>query len=152
MAGRDLDLVEKLNEDERAIRRRRLRAVSPDDGKYAEDANDLRLFFSPEAEWLACARFQLSLLEARKEFGQAKQRHVDEVFAALENIDPLNMALLEEKVTRHDQLAVIEEIGRFVSPETKALLHTGTTSYDILDTAKAYMFKRVGFEVIRSEA
>ena len=144
-----MDLVGKLSVNERAIRRHRLRAVSPDDGKYAEDANDLRLFLSPEAEWLACARFQLSLLEARKEFGQAKQRHVDEVFAALENIDPLNMALLEEKVTRHDQLAVIEEIGRFVSPETKALLHPGTTSYDILDTVRSHLFGKAWDKVMQ---
>ena len=61
--------------------------------------------------------------------------------AALDKIDPLNMALLEERVTRHDQLAVIEEIGRFVSPETKALLHPGTTSYDILDSVRSSLFR-----------
>jgi fumarate hydratase class II len=44
---------------------------------------------------------------------------------------------------------VIEEIGRYVSPETKALLHPGTTSYDILDTARSYLYKKAWNEVIR---
>ncbi len=61
------------------------------------------------------------------------------------------MSLLEDQVTRHDQLAVIEEIGRFVSSETKALLHPGTTSYDILDTARAYLLKGAWKDIIRPE-
>ena len=149
MAEKDLDLVGKLKPDEVAVRRHRLRAISPDDGKYAEDADDLRRFLSPEAEWRGCARFQYLLLETRMEFGQAERRHVDEVLSALDKIDPLNMALLEEKVTRHDQLAVLEEIGRFVSPETKALLHPGTTSYDILDSARSDLLKRAWGDVVK---
>ena len=151
MAEKDLNLVGKLAPDERAIAEFRLRNISPDDAKYAEASRDLADFLSPKAEWQICAFVQRTLLEARVEFGQAEKRHLDEVDRAMHQISPLNMALLEEKVTKHDQLAVIEEIGRFVSPETKALLHPGTTSYDILDTARAYMFKRAWFEVIRSE-
>jgi len=52
-------------------------------------------------------------------------------------------------VTKHDQLAVIEELGRHISSETKALLHPGTTSYDILDTARSMLFKNAWNEVIR---
>jgi adenylosuccinate lyase len=36
-----------------------------------------------------------------------------------------------------------------VSEQTKALLHPGTTSYDILDTARSYMLKRVYEEQLR---
>src|SRR3989344_5319383 len=43
------------------------------------------------------------------------------------------------------------EIGRHVSPETKALLHPGTTSYDVLDTARAQLIKRAWREVMRPE-
>ena len=141
MKEKILDLVNELSAVEIADLRHRLRAISPDDGKYAEGANELRHFLSPEAEWHGCANFQLLLLDTRREFGQAEQGHVDEVRAALDKIDPLNMALLEERVTKHDQLAVIEEIGRFVSPETKALLHPGTTSYDILDSVRSSLFR-----------
>jgi adenylosuccinate lyase len=62
------------------------------------------------------------------------------------------MALLEEdKRILHDQLAVIAEIGRLVSEETKALLHPGTTSYDIVDTARSYLFKNAWKKVMRPE-
>ena len=108
-------------------------------------------YLSAAAEWKGCAYVQKILLETRAEFGQAEQKNIDEVTAALEKIDPLNMSLLEDQITRHDQLAVIEEIGRFVSQETKALLHPGTTSYDILDTARSYLLKKAWNEVIKPE-
>lgn len=145
----ELDLVSKLDESEVLLLRHSLKCISPDDAKYGETTKQLKDYLSADAEWRACAGIQRVLLETRKEFGQAEQKHVDEVIGALEKIDPLNMALLEEKVTKHDQLAVIEEIGRFVSLETKALLHPGTTSYDILDTARSYLFKKAWKEEIR---
>ncbi len=145
----ELDLVSKLNSEEQSIQRLRLRAVCADDGKYAEDTEAVVPYLSPEAEWHHCARMQQILLEVRAEFGQAEQRHVDEIRAAVQKIDPLNISLLEKKVTKHDQLAVIEELGRFVSPETKALLHPGTTSYDILDTVRAYLMRDAWGNVMR---
>ena len=146
--NKDLDLVSKLESEELAKRRFRLTAISPDDGKYAESGDPLRPYLTPEAEWRVCAGFQLNLLETRMEFGQAQQSHVDEVRAALEKIDPLNMALLEDEL-KHDQQAVLAEIGRFVSPQTKALLHPGTTSYDILDSVRAYLMREAWGKVIR---
>jgi len=147
----DLDLVSKLTGEDQILRRHELRCISPDDAKYAKASNKLINYLSAEAEWKACAYVQEILLGTRVEFGQAEKSDLEEVHNALEKIDPLNMALLEEKVTRHDQLAVIEEIGRFVSPEAKALLHPGTTSYDILDTARSYLFKEAWSNVIRPE-
>ena len=44
MKEKILDLVGKLNAPELAIRRHQLSAVSPDDGKYAGDADELRSF------------------------------------------------------------------------------------------------------------
>ena len=151
MAEKDIDQVGKLTEEQRTIGRIRLNAISPDDGKYGKSADALRPYLSAEAEWRACAYIQELLLETRMEFGQASQKNVDEVKAALEKIDPLNMALLEDNVTRHDQLAVLEELGRFVSPETKALLHPGTTSYDVLDTARSLLLKRAWANVMSLE-
>ncbi|MBI2106009.1 hypothetical protein HYT56_04200 [Candidatus Woesearchaeota archaeon] len=145
------DLVSKLSEDKIIIRRHSLRCISPDDGKYGATSAKLSGYLSAEAEWLSCVYVQKILLETRVEFGNAEQRHVDEVAEALKKIDPLNITLLEAQVTRHDQLAVIEEMGRFVSEETKALLHPGTTSYDILDTARSYLFRKAWNEVIKPE-
>ena len=148
---KDIDLVSKLDDEERIFRRHSLRSISPDDGKYVKTSAKLADYLSAEAEWRCCVHIQKVLLETRVEFGQAKQRHLDEVEKAFDKINPLNITLLEEQVTRHDQLAVIEEIGRYVSEETKALLHPGTTSYDILDTARSYLFKKAWKEAIKPE-
>lgn len=147
----NLDLVSKLSIEEKAIAEFRLKSISPDDGKYGKSADRLRDYLSAEAEWRECARIQAISLEVRADFDQAKKEQVDEVAEALKKISPLNMSLLEELVTKHDQLAVIEEIGRYVQPETKALLHPGTTSYDILDTARSSLLKRAWYEIIRPE-
>ncbi len=142
-AAAEVDQVKRLDPAVVAERRMRLRNVSPDDGKYFETVNPLRDYLTPEAEWRAFANVQHAFIQTRHEYGQATAAQVKEVEEALKKIDPLNMALLEEhKDLKHDQLAVIEEIGRYVSPETKALLHPGTTSYDIVDTANALRYRR----------
>jgi len=143
------DLISSLSKEELSERRFSTLCISPDDAKYYSTSKKLRRFLSAEAEWRECANIQYVLLDTRKEFGKAEQWHVDEVFSALDKIDPLNMTLLEEKITKHDQLAVIEEIGRYVSLETKALLHPGTTSYDIVDTARSSLIKKCWFDVMR---
>ena len=142
MDEKNLDLVSQLTPDEKVIAEFRLRSVCPNDRKYGKTTNKLRDYLSAEAEWKECARIQSVLLEIRANYGQAKPEQVREVVDALDKIDLLNISLLEEKVTNHDQLAVLEEIGRHVSPETKALLHPGTTSYDILDTARTHLIQR----------
>lgn len=146
---KDLDLVSRLSPEELAEREHCMKCISPDDGKYFPVTKDLVDYISVGTEWLTCALIQKVILETRVEFGQAEQKHLDEVITALPKLNPVNMAFLEELITRHDQLGVIEEFGRHVSPETKALLHPGTTSYDILDTARSYLFKKAWFEVIR---
>lgn len=128
-----------------------LRNISPDDAKYAGASSALAGYLSAEAEWLACAYVQKVLLETRAEFDKAGPGNVDEMGEAYGKVHPFSMALIESKVTRHDQLAVIEEIGRYVSEETKSLLHPGTTSYDILDTARSYLFKGAWNDVMRPE-
>jgi adenylosuccinate lyase len=148
MSKEGVDLVSRMSEEEVALARQRLKSISPDDGKYSKDSRALVPYLSAEAEWLACAFVQKVMLETRFQFGLAKQENVDEVCAAYDHFDPLNAAALED-VTKHDQLAVLEEIGRHVSEETKALLHPGTTSYDILETARAYLFRRAWEDVFR---
>ncbi len=148
---KDVDLISKLKPEEKFISEKALKCISPDDSKYRKTSEKLADYLSASAEWMGYAFVQKVLLETRVEFGKAEQKHLDEVISALDKISPLNMDLIEKKITKHDQLAVLEEIGRFVSEETKALLHPGTTSYDVIDTARAYLFKKAWFEVIRPE-
>ncbi len=150
MNEKDLDLVGKLSEEEKAYLNFSLqKTISPNDNKYHKDS--LEKYLSPYNEWMTCAYIQEKLIETRYEFGSAHKWNVDEVTEALKKVDPTNMSLLEKKVTKHDQLAVIEEIGRYVSKETKDLLHPGTTSYDILDTARSYLFKEAWNKIIKPE-
>lgn len=154
MAKQDLDLVSRLSAEDRLIREHRMKSISPDDGKYFSATSALVNCLTPDAEFRACAFVQRVFLETRVEFGKAEQRHLDELDAALPKISPLNIAMIEEDRTlkiEHDQLAVLAEIGRYVSEETASLLHPGTTSYDILDTARSYLFKKAWFEVIRPQ-
>jgi adenylosuccinate lyase len=148
----DLDHVSKLEPQKRFLEEYTLKNISPLDAKYREAAQRLAPYLSADAEWRTFAYVQKVILETRRDFGQAEQWNVDEVEAALKKISPLNMDLLEKEVTKHDQLAVIEEIGRFVSPQTKALMHPGTTSYDIIDTSRAYNFKNAWRVELRPEA
>ncbi|MFA5744065.1 MAG: lyase family protein [Candidatus Nanoarchaeia archaeon] len=130
--------------------------------KYEGKVKDLHeLTFG--AEWEACALVQYYLIETRHEMEQefkAKNpeyipktslENVLEVKKSLDSIMPVRISVIEDEITLHDQLAVIEEIGYYVSEKTKALLHPGTTSYDILDTARAYLFKNA-WKTIREEA
>lgn len=148
----EFDLVSKLSDAERQRKEFTLRCISPDDAKYADASQKLVPYLTAEAEWQQCVEIQKILLETRMEYGLAEKRHLDDMIAAMPEINLLNIALLEDdKRIMHDQLSVIAEIGRHVMPETKALLHPGTTSYDILDTARSYLFRKAWKEVIRPE-
>lgn len=125
-----------------------LKNINPDDAKYASSSEKLSPYFSAEGEWNCFAKVQLVLLETRAEFGKAEQKHVEELRNAIEKYVPLNAARFEDKLN-HDQLAVLEELGQYVSQETKALLHPGTTSYDIVDTSRSYLLQHAWTEVVR---
>lgn len=145
---KDADLVAQLADEERAKKRFALKSFSPDDGKYRKE--ELEKYLTAEAEWRMCALVQRTLLETRVEMGQAHASHLEHLSNALEKLDPLNVDLLERHPEiNHDQLALLEELGRHMPEETKALLHPGTTSYDILDTARSYLFKGAWKQVMR---
>lgn len=144
---RDLDLASKLSPGDKAVAEFRMWAVSPDDWKYAQKV--IWNYLSNWAERKACAYVQLMLLQARRDMWLATDENVTELELAILKFDPLNASLIEKDVTKHDQLAVIEELWRHVSDQTKALLHPGTTSYDVLDTARSYMLKKVYEEQLR---
>ncbi|MCX6742419.1 MAG: lyase family protein [Candidatus Pacearchaeota archaeon] len=151
MAKKSLNLVGRLKKRDVRKRRDALRCISPDDARYTFATNALADYLSYEAEIKTAAYIQYVLLETRAEFGKAERKHVRRVKASLDKFDPLNALLIEDEVTHHDQIAVIDEIGRHVPLETKALLHPGTTSYDIVDTLRAYLLKKAWFEKIRGK-
>ena len=129
-----------------------LQTISPDDGKYGDSSKDLLPYLSAEAEWRAFARVQKVLLETRVAFGKAEKKNLRELEQALGKFDPQQADAFErDQNIAHDQLAVLEELGRRSSPGTKALLHPGTTSYDIVDTARAFLFRDAWNNVVRPQ-
>jgi len=147
----DLNRVSKLGPEQEAIARFRMTTISPDDGKYAKKVDPLRMYLSSGAEWLECAKIQYVLLKTRKSFGQAEESDVRKVSRAIKKFDTLNASLLEEEITKQDQLAVLKELGRGTSMTIEALLHPGTTSYDILDTARSRLLKNAWNDVMKPE-
>jgi len=146
------DLVSKLTPEERAKKEFQMNCISPDDGKYAEASEALAKYLTPRAEWQGCINVQKALLETRVEFEKATQEDLDALNKAIPQVRELNISLLEEdERLKHDQLAVLAELGLHMPEEVEAVLHPGTTSYDILDTARNYLFKKAWNEVIKPE-
>ena len=159
------NFVAELSDQERIEAETRMKTVSPNDGKYYQ--KDLEDYITADAEWMACAKVQLELMRTRVEFGLADEDDLKIVEEAYRNINPLNISLIERRVTKHDQLAVLEEFklrieemfekkeqldffqedreesAKDTAERIQALLHPGTTSYDILDTARSYLLKQV---------
>lgn len=146
----DLDLLGKLAPLDQQRKLFQADCFSPDDAKYADDCSPLVPYLSMGAEWYGCAAFQALLLNTRVSFGQAKRSEANQVKRALSKVSPANMLLLEKKFG-HDQLAVIAEIGRFVPESTKAKLHPGTTSYDVLDTVRSVLYREAWRAQIRPQ-
>lgn len=149
MTEKNIDQVSLLKDRKAQELRFGLHCVNPMDAKYRGKVGTLvETYLSPDAELRANALVQYTLLETLGEYGIVPQQNVEEAKKALQKIDPLNIALLEDNVTQHDQLAVLVEFSRHISPETQAYMHPGTTSYDVVDTSRAFLFKGAWKEYI----
>lgn len=149
---KDIDLFSKLSPEEQKEMDWGLLCVDPLDDKYRKSITPLMPYISKAGEWNYCAQVQAAILLGLEKFKKATEKNVEEIDAVIEQIVPANITLLENDVTHHDQLAVIAELSRYVSEDTARKIHPGTTSYDILDTARNLAFKEAWFDVMRPEA
>lgn len=149
MTDKHNDLISKLSKEELVEENFRMTRICPDDAKYSKKSDPLRPYISFDAEWRGCGEVQKVLLETRVEYGQAKPEDLFLFDKAFQKFNSLNASLIEDLLTHHDQLAVIEEFGRFMPENLKSLLHPGTTSYDILDTARSWLFKNAWNNVMK---
>ena len=120
--------------------------LDPLDIKYY--APELGAFLSMDAEVRYCAKVQQALIVGLRDYGLATDEDVDAMVEAVKLIRPYEVYRLEKEVTKHDQLAVIQELSNHLPEETARKLHPGTTSYDILDTARSRMYKDALQQVI----
>ena len=151
-SNEELDQVGKLEPEDVDFLRSRQKCINPTDAKYGGKNKPLSDYLSPEAEWKTFAKVQCAMVEVQYEMGLCPEDVFNEVRDSLDEIDPLNIMLLEGKITKHDILAVIEEMGKHISHKAKTYLHPATTSYDIIDTARAYLFKGVWEDKIKPKA
>ncbi|MDI6721653.1 MAG: lyase family protein, partial [Candidatus Aenigmarchaeota archaeon] len=132
--------LERLHDElEQRYEESRYENFCPIDFKYHDES--LVPYLSAAAEVRYCARVQAALMDGLREFGRASEGNMRQMKEAIKKISPAKVYFLEREVTRHDQLAVIGAISEHVSEDTALRMHPGTTSYDILDTARACMYK-----------
>lgn len=143
------ELEQKVAALEKKLIEQRQDMVCPLDYKY--DDPEIKKHISSAAVWRGCAEVQLALMKGRLHFEKATPENVAEMEHALTQFSPANADKLEGKL-RHDQLAVIAELAKYVSQDTADKMHPGTTSYDILDTARNKKFKDVAQKVIIPKA
>lgn len=133
------EIITGLDQLEKMFVESKYENFCPLDFKYHPE--ELVPYLTAAAEVKYCARVHAALMDGLREFGKATNQNVLEMEQAIKKVSPANVYYLEANVTHHDQIALIDDIGQHVSEDTKHKMHPGTTSYDILDTARALMYR-----------
>jgi len=167
------EALKKINQLKLRLVEGRYENFCPIDVKYRHE--ELIPFLSFAAEARYCVKVHAALMKGLKKYGKATEQNVKEMEEAVDKASPALIYELEDKITHHDQQAVImslrgvrteqleeaqkeisEELhGYFaglVSEDTARRIHPGTTSYDILDTARSMMYKDAMTKVVIPES
>ncbi|MDQ7788624.1 MAG: adenylosuccinate lyase [Clostridia bacterium] len=105
----------------------------------------LRLAEQNAAEARAQMEFERDAGEALAELGQIPAEAVDVI---RNRADFRVERILEiEKVTRHDVIAFLTNVGEYVGEESK-YIHLGMTSSDVVDTALAVRMVEAGWQIL----
>lgn len=120
--------------------------ISPLDYRYFDEK--AAKFLSGGARTKYQLVVELALVRVFSKRGFCSQRVVNEVEKAIEDIDPEEVLIEEEQVTKHDIRALVNCIRKRVSDEAKPFIHLGATSCDIIDTANALYYKKAIEEVV----
>lgn len=161
-------LKKRIQELELRLVEARYETFCPYDYKYKH--NELVPYLTAAAEIKYYTKVQAALMKGLHKFGKASEKNVKEMEDAVDKISPALVYELEEKVTKHDQQALImalkgnlqacekvnpllkDYLKGLVSRDTAKLIHPGTTSYDIVDTARAMMYRDSTNEIVIPES
>lgn len=113
--------------------------VSPLDYRYYNPKFDL--YLSENARIKSHALVEAALAKALAKKKICSKKIAEEISAACEKISAEEVYAEEEK-TKHDIRALVNCIRQKVSIEAKPFVHFGATSYDIVDTASAWRYKK----------
>jgi len=128
--------------------------VNPIDFRYyggdEKLVQKLSPYFSENARIASHAKVEACLARALAKNGVCSKKIADEIAQACEKVSAEEV-YDEEKITRHDIRALANVIKRKVSAEAKPFVHFAATSYDIVDTASAYRYKKAVEEALIPE-
>lgn len=123
----------------------RYNCFSPTDFRYPVE--ELEQYLSEDAFTKYKAKVETALVETLADYDVCSQDAVEEVKKSDEKITTEEV-YEEEKRIHHDIRALVNMMGKYVSEETKPYIHATATSYDIIDTARALMYKHAVENVI----
>jgi len=118
---------------------------SPTDYRYSVRA--LEPYLSEEAYVKYKARVEGALAKALANRGLFSSKIADEIVQAASGVTA-KVVYEEERRIKHDVRALVNVIRKKVSAEAKGWVHVTATSYDIVDTAKALMYREAAEKVI----
>jgi adenylosuccinate lyase len=112
----------------------------PLDFRYGRDA--MKRIFSERGKLERLLEVEASLAEAHAEVGNVPEEAAREIRgkATLDHVDPQRVAEIEADI-KHDIMAMVKALAEQCEGEAGGYVHLGATSYDIVDTANALMFR-----------
>jgi len=127
--------------------------ISPLDHRYSlrkDNFADYSEYFSEEAVIKYQCQVELALVKALEQRCLCSQKVVDEVEAAIQEVE-VGEVYQEEKKTKHNIRALVNCIRNKVSDEAKPFIHLSATSYDIVDTANSLRYKEATEKLLTSK-
>ncbi len=113
------------------------RKVHPIEYRYG--CEELRRIFSVENFYRTMAMVELAVVEKQEKHGIVPDGTSGALRRAIEKLD-VNDIFEEEKITRHDIMALINVLARHMG-ELGEYIHIGLTSADLRDTAKVLILR-----------
>lgn len=120
-------------------------SLSPLDYRYWDE--DVARHLSENGFTRAKLRVEVALVKSLAARGLCSSAVVAEIEAASKLVKASEV-YAEEKKTRHDVRALVNQLRARVSDEAKPFVHMTATSYDIVDTANALRFRETVYEVL----
>lgn len=112
-------------------------SICPLDWRYG--SKEMRFIFSREGIIKYRIKVEIALLNALKKYGYVSEEDIKKVEEISKNVKLDEIDEIEKKVG-HDVMAMIIWLAEKAG-ESGRFIHFGATSYDIVDTAYALMFK-----------
>ncbi len=125
----------------------RFDCVSPLDFRYYDDS--LREVFDPyvteSARVRSEAMVEAAVARVLARMGICSDEIADEIADAAEQVTPAEVAEEEARI-HHNIRALVNCMKRYVSDEAKPYVHFTLTSFDVIDSATAWRFKRAALD------